>query len=318
MSNQHAFRPPIIEYQDAALCVLRGEPLHLLMEDFLAALAWVESFGIDMRRTRFGTYLRHLKQVLGKSATIPERVATLQENGAAILEIKDVVEVHRSLRNYDATRLRTAFASIARGTELYADENPARASNAARNKMFELLVAGQMIRGGLTPDISGIGDVLIDLPSGQLVIECKRAQTEGAVANLYRGGAKQVSRRGIPGLVALDMTKAMNPAMVSPHRTEREITARVQGVLDWIRHRHADNCRRVSTVPIGTLYRFHSSSVIPDQGVPTCLASDAWGFWHTIPEFVVAGDTPDLLDDFNCVMRVYRPGDVAEEPYNPS
>jgi hypothetical protein len=104
----------------------------------------------------------------------------------------------------------------------YTDENLKSASNAARDFAFELLVAERLIIGGASPHFPAHADVGLAIPSTDLVIQCKRlfaSIDSGSVQRNFKDaedGLVDAKASGSKGIVAIDITRAVNPQFIIP------------------------------------------------------------------------------------------------------
>ena len=182
--------------------------------------AWLGHLGIDEPRTRLGHYRRVMQQLADAHAHGEKDAlrALWPSSMVPLFESEELVGIHQWLSGSEHDGyVRERMRIVASGPSSYTDENTS-SGNRARNTAFELAVAARIVGGGLQLDRSVPSDVAVRVATRTVVIECKRPQSEGALERNVDDARRQLRRRyksakrpGCVGVVAVDLTKILNP-----------------------------------------------------------------------------------------------------------
>jgi hypothetical protein len=182
--------------------------------------AWLGDLGIDERRTRLGDYRRVMQQLADAHAHGDKDAlrAMWPSSMVPLFEAEELVGIHQWLsgpqhNGYVRDRIRI----VASGPPSYTDENTS-SGNRARNTAFELAIAARIVGGGLQLDHSVPSDVAVRVAAYTVVVECKRPQSEDSLErnvddarHQLRNRYKSANRSGCVGIIAVDLTKILNP-----------------------------------------------------------------------------------------------------------
>jgi hypothetical protein len=217
---------------------------------FEEAAAWMTSLGIDVPRCRVGKYIRDLKLLVKavREGNFSEIASHQMAIDTALYEAEEFVQIHRGLSSgvVDGA-LRSKLKIAAGGPASYVDEKLGASSNRARDTAFELLTAERLASGGLLP-LFEPSDIAVDAEPRRLLFECKRIQSanDSAIERNFRDAERQLQegyRRTFGfdsrGVIALDVTKLINPKFVNPALTQEEISTLLSKTLeDFVMSRH--------------------------------------------------------------------------------
>ncbi len=89
--------------------------------------------------------------------------------------------------------------------------NEDRTQSKGRDAQFELFVAAICQAANLTPVVREEPDVTCHIDGIKFGIAAKRIKSTSSLEKRVRKGAKQINAAGLPGVVALEMTEALNP-----------------------------------------------------------------------------------------------------------
>lgn len=157
--------------------------------------SWIESLGVQIQNTRFAAYQRSLTDLVGSYKTAPnaELKAREREYFNALFEAHEFVELYERLRRLNPDQVASRLPVVVSGPPDRRDEDPSKATNDPRNKMFELLAAGWFARAGMTPQFDDGGDFFFDLAGARIYCECKRPYSE---RRAHRNTSRPVLRLG--------------------------------------------------------------------------------------------------------------------------
>jgi hypothetical protein len=145
----------------------------------------------------------------------------------SVVEGQQLAETFRGIRDYDSQTTKRLMQKVLKGPLHPIDET--RCSNEARNTFFELLLSAQFRRAGACVRMEQEADLLIDHAGGRVYIECKRPLYEHSIRKNVLRARGQLRRRldadqqsnSVGGLVAISISKAINPGLSMVHRRRR-------------------------------------------------------------------------------------------------
>lgn len=236
-----------------------------------AALQWLDRSGIAYSTSRFAYYKKTLNEVEAErlAGTNLYVVAERLNAFVPIFEANELVTIHQGLagKGLDAY-LSSKLHELVSGPESYVDETPKSGSNKARNTGFELSVIANLAQAGLTIEQEGgLADVVARLGGVTVIVECKRPQSEARMERAICDARDQLvtrykSRRKIrphtTGIIALDLTKVINPTLsLAINEPDGAMRSRIGEAIDSLNN---DCCRffdRIRDQRIaGVLYRY--------------------------------------------------------------
>jgi hypothetical protein len=196
-----------------------------LEQALIAASRWLEVRGVNVCATRIGRYLRLMRElvVASETKTLFSLSGLGSEVTTALYEAHDLISIHRAFsQGCHADLVVDRILRACSGPVSYTDENPSNSSNSARNFAFELLVAERTIVGGASPHFPVYSDVGLRIPSAELAIQCKRLWASIDYQSVQRNfkraenDLRSAKLSGAKAIIALDITRAINPNFVIP------------------------------------------------------------------------------------------------------
>jgi hypothetical protein len=192
-----------------------NDPRHALDQ----VCTWLSSLGISIEKNRLSTY-RKAFQVLAANATsrtLEQTRAELSvaEAANAFHEIGEIFHVWRGLKSMDDPILRQKLAKVVSGPPSLSDERPK--SSEPRNTLFELVIAACLRQCDIKIQVREPDDIVARVLHTQLLIECKRIQSEPRFEERLHEAEDQIVRNlrnevaGSKGLIAIDISKTQNP-----------------------------------------------------------------------------------------------------------
>jgi hypothetical protein len=169
-----------------------------LPSELQAATQWLDRLGIAYSATRFGNYKKTLNKLeSARLAGINLYDAASELSAfASLFEANELVTIHQCLADKRLdTYLRPKLKELVSGPYSYVDEN-ASSSNKARNIGFELAVIARLSAAGLAiRQDGGISDVVAQLGSTPVIVECKRPQSEVGIPRAIADARYQLAKR---------------------------------------------------------------------------------------------------------------------------
>ncbi len=197
------------------------QDLQSLIQDIDEALAWLETRGIEPRRTRFGEYRRGLATVLkhriaGTLDKLPA-IVSREQYRIAFIESARLVEVAKAFKRVPGPRFRAKVKGAAAGPAHPLHEK--KSGSKARDFLFELSTAAFFRRRKLPVLAWTEKDGIARVAGLTVLIECKRPQSTSKLPRAIEEATEQLIkhfqryRRGIVrhGIIALDISVLVNP-----------------------------------------------------------------------------------------------------------
>lgn len=134
----------------------------------------------------------------------PRNASVLRQ---ALLEIDDFRLIVQELSSSDQTGWRGFIQQLLAGKVLPEEEN---AGSFARNKQFELLTAALLRRAGFNAVLRE-PDICVTSTQPPFSIAVKRPLSRKNFRHLVRDAQKQIARALLPGVLAIDVSRLINP-----------------------------------------------------------------------------------------------------------
>lgn len=235
--HQAQLRPP----SAAAIARLTFEQIFLKLQ---AAVAWLQALNVRIEGTRFAHYVRSLEALVQahRTSDYEPMGGRLTEIMNALYEAQELAMIHDAFGASHGDYVAKRLLSLSSGPSHQLDESGS--SNAPRNLAFELLIAARLQLGGLTLLGHLPTDVAAQMSKHSILIECKRPQSMEAVQRNIKRAAEQLrdkyksaDRLGYRGVIALDLTKALQPEFAGAMFDEESdvapiLRSRVDALLD--------------------------------------------------------------------------------------
>jgi hypothetical protein len=239
------------------------------------AVDWLQKLGISHGRTRLGEYERAIRLFINahdRSAILHDDLPAINN---AIYEAYELIDIFEALSGKYDKDIEKHLRLFATGPVYGSAERTDSSSNKARNVAFELAVMGLLVRARLTLDFTTLADATAKFENKTLLFECKRPQSLESVERRIKESLDQLKMRinGVQkvrhrGLVAIDITKAMNPdAQVFVTQTEQGINMSMDRQIDLFIARY-EHCwaRPRCSQSIGVLIRLRQMSIVEYEG----------------------------------------------------
>jgi hypothetical protein len=190
-------------------------------------VSWLIRLDVPLQNTRISRYIDRVNVLADqyRRGTLQEYLAPQEGTRLSSDDIMHLLyetgELETIRRNLDVDLIRSLkpdLPKIVTGPDYAAYER--RDSVFPRNLAFELIVASQCAASGVPPCPFPPSDFLFHFGERKIIVECKRPQSEDRVVPLVKEAFKQIRRRRraasnlrLRGLVAVELSKAINPSM---------------------------------------------------------------------------------------------------------
>jgi len=229
--------------------IYSSESFAALSERFEAIVASLAAQGVTVPNTRIDRYRRYLLDLVARASDVSlvnewsqlsdnERVIRTRKALSVLFELQELDLICRDSIPARRSEVLNVIRRIAQGPDGYEEERAT--STFPRDLLFELQVARVFASAGLTTLNLPPADLALEVNNRYIVVECKRPQSERGIVRKLRQGFTQVRRRikerpgsRIRGIVALDLSKAINPRFDQLHIEDHtKIGALYSDILD--------------------------------------------------------------------------------------
>jgi hypothetical protein len=269
-----------------------SESYEIKHQNYISAIAWMESLGLDVNRGR----IFHYKQVISywkdayNTATLDEAQKAFPDFVNAMREIEDFISVFRAFGNEPKNNLSLIRdkleKSIGGPVELIKENGH---SNVARNFLFEAVTAAKAHQPhrGVAAILSADSDTGIAINNKKIWVECKRLSSAKKIEANVKDASSQLERIirknigwGHRGIVGLDVSKLFNPGdKIYLKKSDLELVSSINKMMDrfieenfsyWEKV-YSRRCRSI----IGTIIRFSFMSVSEERNL--LVTTSQWG-----------------------------------------
>jgi hypothetical protein len=190
---------------------------------------WLDGLTLGHVTDRLHKYVSNVRQQL----PLPTNVSEAAEMGFIFLEAREFVNVCTAYKGAETPALIAKLRKVLKGSWTLSQESSKNSD--ARNTMFELSLAAELKLRGIDVEL-GEPDLLITLPEGQYVVECKRPFKEMSVRANVKGAESQLRanlKPGQHGVIAVSLSRIVNPgnAMLGVNVGDLEAQGAVHGNL---------------------------------------------------------------------------------------
>lgn len=212
------------------------------IETLEKAVKWLDELGLGNAQDRLHKYLDSVRQQL----PLPASVREAAEMGFVFLEGREFVDIYEAYEGAETAALRAKLERVLKGSWTLSEESVKNSS--ARNTMFELSLAAGLRLRGVDVEI-GEPDVVINLPKGQYLVECKRPFRESSVGANVKGAERQLRadlKSEQHGVIAVSLSRIVNPGstMLGVTVGDQDTVGTVHGNLQADLHRRCSTLMR--------------------------------------------------------------------------
>lgn len=271
---------------------IASESYETKYQNYIAAIAWMESLGLDVNRGR----LPHYKRIISywkdayKIATVEEAQKAFPDFVNAMSEIEDFIAVFRAFGNEPKNSLSLVRYKLEKSISGPADLiKESRKSNFARNFLFEAVTAAKAHHPdrGVAAILSADSDTGIAIDNKKIWVECKRLSSVKKIEANVKDASRQLEKiirkkigSGHKGIIALDVSKLFNPGnKIYPRKNDVELVSSINQMMDRFIEENSNDwekvySRRCRSI-IGTIVRFSFMSV--SEGRNLLVTTSQWG-----------------------------------------
>lgn len=214
-----------------SLARFQTSPFETSSGELSEALRWLTELGISNDKSRFSSYQKILSAFSAGYTPdeLRRRGYTNPHLYNAMLESEELCRIHAAFRHTPTPGVIQRLKYLIQGPQAYTEEKVSASSNRARNFGFELALMASATMNGLEIVESSSADVAFRFGSYSFLVQCKRPQAilkalpraQDAVKQLERCYVSE-SKSRTRGIVALDLSKAVNPRYLMPRFSSKD------------------------------------------------------------------------------------------------
>lgn len=184
--------------------------------DYAEACEWISEFGVDYKKTRFGSYERDIEAFINAEKDVdgggePEDLIRKYLN--AHLEAIELIRIKEAFNGSDMDQLTENIKKIRSGQRF----RNAIKEDQSRNFAFELGIASRFVKAGYEVDLGSESDVVVNIEGRKLYVECKRLKSYPQLKKRIIKASDQLKKRiekdkssKSRGLIAINITDIIN------------------------------------------------------------------------------------------------------------
>jgi hypothetical protein len=199
-----------------------------LLDKYKDVCAWFTDLGFNYAATRYGAYLKNIQKLNEwskgndifcnvKNEELANFIGTLLNSH---IEANEIIRVYSDIHALNSQEYIEQVKKVISGQELRANVE----KDQARDFLFELSTAARFLRAGYSVSLSGVCDIVVDLPDGTLLfVECKRVKSIKKLSKNMKTAAQQLDKRiknsgsyKNIGIIAVNITDLLPKTSIHP------------------------------------------------------------------------------------------------------
>ena len=162
------------------------------MDKMNDVLEWLQNRGYGANLSRYSRYKSYIDDFYnGNPDDLFDLEVRFKKQNEAIQECIQIVQVYEAFKDEDSKGFAERLAKAVNGTDFYDSE---KKSDAARDFLYELLVAYWFKGWGYDIDFDQITDVVATRDGKTVYVECKRIKSIKALEENFKKACKQLSK----------------------------------------------------------------------------------------------------------------------------
>ncbi|GAA4649272.1 hypothetical protein GCM10023116_15460 [Kistimonas scapharcae] len=183
------------------------------------ACDWLERISVNYSKTRIAKYKKIYSDLaklqilddLEKSSDVYSFPVWMN----ASHEVAELMRIHEGLNNLNDADLVKRLNNSLKGNEFFSED---KANRSGRDIGFELSIASKFAKQNLPIDFGHDADLKVNLPSGDIFVECKRLKSRNQIQKRIKEGLTQLRKRyktskhpaTSKGILVLSISKVVN------------------------------------------------------------------------------------------------------------
>jgi hypothetical protein len=189
-----------------------------LFSSYLEACEWLDEFGFEFKKTRFGQYKKEMElfsRKLDENKSSEELESAFHAHLNAYAEATEIVRIRSALEGNEFDHYRERLKKVVSGSAF----RNTSLKDQSRNFSFELTMAARFIKGGFDVELNNIADIVVFVDGVKIYVECKRIRSGKSIESNIKKANEQIKRRldkdsskKPRGLIAININDILNPS----------------------------------------------------------------------------------------------------------
>ena len=191
-----------------------------ILVEYKQACAWLDSLGINFKRSRFGRYQKEIsefRKAIKSKISEEEKISDFYSFLNSYAEATELIRVKSALERIESIKY---LSQLKKATAGQAFRNIAN-KDSSRDFFFELTLAARLINAGYSVTVNELVDAVADISGAKVYFECKRITSQKMVKDRVKHASTQLKQRflneisdNIKGIICLNVTELLNPNLV--------------------------------------------------------------------------------------------------------
>lgn len=191
-----------------------------ILVEYKQACAWLDSLGINFKRSRFGRYQKEISEFgkrIKSKISEEEKISAFYSFLNSYAEATELIRVKSALERIESSKY---LSQLKKATAGQAFRNIAN-KDSSRDFFFELTLAARLINAGYSVTVNELADAVADISGAKVFFECKRITSQKMVKDRVKHASTQLKKRflneisdKIKGIICLNVTELLNPNLV--------------------------------------------------------------------------------------------------------
>jgi hypothetical protein len=191
-----------------------------ILVEYKQACAWLDSLGINFKRSRFGRYQKEISEfakTIKSKISEEEKISAFYSFLNSYAEATELIRVKSALERIESSKY---LSQLKKATAGQAFRNIAN-NDSSRDFFFELTLAARLINAGYSVTVNELADAVADISGAKVFFECKRITSQKMVKDRVKHASTQLKKRFLneisdktKGIIYLNVTELLNPNLV--------------------------------------------------------------------------------------------------------
>ena len=191
-----------------------------ILIEYKQACAWLDSLGINFKRSRFGRYQKEISafgKTIKSNISEEDKVSAFYSFLNSYVEATELIRVKNALEHIESSKY---LSQLKKATAGQIFRNIAN-NDSSRDFFFELTLAARLINAGYSVTVDELADSVAYISGAKVFFECKRITSQKMVKARVKYASTQLKQRflneiskNIKGIICLNVTELLNPHLV--------------------------------------------------------------------------------------------------------
>jgi hypothetical protein len=193
---------------------------HNILSEYKQACAWLDSLGINFKKSRFGKYQKEIQafeRTIKSDIDTEDKISAFYSFINSYAEATELIRIKNALQHIESSKY---LSQLKKATAGQIFRNIA-SNDSSRDFFFELTLAARLINTGYSVTVDELADSIAYINGAKVFFECKRITSQKMVKDRVKQASTQLKRRflnemskNIKGIICLNVTELLNPHLV--------------------------------------------------------------------------------------------------------